>query len=98
MEKHLDCLLFEHETLCEAQQSVECPLKRLEIGNQIETVLQDIGILNADMNHAQAQTLADAAVLLRRVDAMLYGRQDDSGRKSGRMLASALGVVEAHAE
>ena len=64
MEKQLECLLIEQELLAESQQSVESPVKRAAIGEQIEIVLVDIAVVRADISHAQAHTLADAAVLL----------------------------------
>ena len=96
MEKQLECLLLEHETLSEAQQAVECPVKRVAIGEQIETVLQDIAVVNATISVAPAHDLSDAAVLLRRVDATLYGCSGDKRGRASRMLGAALAAVEAH--
>ena len=64
-------------------------MARAEIGRKVEDALERIGNLQHAIVAFPANTLADAAVKLRRLDALLDGQ--DPAR---RLLASALAVVE----
>ncbi len=93
LESELEALLVEYESLSRAWPKEPHAVTRAEIGRKVEGALARIGELQYAIATSPARTLADAAVKLRRLDALLDG--EDPAR---RLLVSALAVVEtAHA-
>ncbi len=93
LESELEALLVEYESLSRAWPEEPHAVARAEIGRKVEDALERIGELQYAIVTSPADTLADAAVKLRRLDALLDGQ--DPARQ---LLVSALAVVEtAHA-
>ena len=93
LESELEALLVEYESLSRAWPKEPHAVARAEIGRQVDDALARIGELQYAIVAFPADTLADAAVKLRRLDALLDGQ--DPARQ---LLISALAVVEiAHA-
>ncbi len=94
LERELEALLVEYESLSRAWPKEPHAVTRAEIGRKVEDALARIGELQYAIATSPARTLADAAVKLRRLDALLDGQEPER-----RLLTSALAVVEtAHAE
>ena len=89
VESELEALLVEYESLSRAWPKEPHAVARAEIGRKVEDALTRIGDLQYTIVTSPADTLADAAVKLRRLDALLDG--EDPARQ---LLSSALGVVE----
>ncbi len=93
LERELKALLVEYESLSQAWPKEPHAVARAEIGRKVEGALARIGELQYAIATSPARTLADAAVKLRRLGALLDGQ--DPARQ---LLISALTVVEtAHA-
>ena len=93
LERELEALLVEYDCLSRAWPKEPGAVARAEIGRKVEGALVRIGELQNAIATSPARTLADAAVKLRRLDALLDG--EDPARQP---LISALIVVEtAHA-
>ncbi len=93
LERELEALLVEYDSLSRAWPKEPHAVVRAEIGRKVEDALERIGELQCAIVTFPADTLADAAVKLRRLDALLDG--EDTARE---LLSSALAVVEtAHA-
>ncbi len=89
LERELEALLVEYESLSEAWPKEPHAVARAEIGRKVEDVLARIGELQFAIATSPADTLADAAAKLRRLDALLDG--EDPARQ---LLISVLAVVE----
>ena len=89
LESELEALLVEYESLSQAWPKEPHAVARSEIGRKVEDALTRIGELQYAIVAFPADTLADAAVKLRRLDALLDG--EDPARQ---LLSSALTVVE----
>jgi len=89
LERELKALLVEYDSLSRAWPKEPGAVARAEIGRKVEDALERIGELQYAIATSPADTLADAAVKLRRLDALLDG--EDPAR---RLLVSALAVVE----
>ncbi len=89
LESELEALLVEYESLSRAWPKEPHAVARAEIGRKVEDALTRIGELQYAIATSPARTLADAAVKLRRLDALLDG--EDPARQ---LLVSALAVVE----
>ncbi len=89
LERELEALLVEYDSLSRAWPKEPHAVARAEIGRKVEDALARIGDLQCAIVTFPADTLADAAVKLRRLGALLDGQ--DPAR---RLLVSALAVVE----
>ena len=89
LESELEALLVEYESLSRAWPKEPHAVARAEIGRKVEDALARTGDLQCAIVTFPADTLADAAVKLRRLGALLDGQ--DPAR---RLLVSALAVVE----
>ena len=105
LERELDALLLEYESLSRAWPKEPDVLTRAKIGRRIEDALRRIYELQHAIATAQAKTIPDAAVQLRRLTVLLDGQDrrltrlpallDDQGEPIRRLLRSALAAVEA---
>ena len=89
LESELEALLVEYDFLSLAWPKEPGAVARAEIGRKVEDALERIGELQCAIVTSPADTLADAAVKLRRLGALLDG--EDPARQ---LLISALAVVE----
>ena len=89
LERELEALLVEYESLSRAWPEEPHAVARAEIGRKVDDALERIGDLQHAIVAFPADTLADAAVKLRRLDALLDG--EDPARQ---LFISALAVVE----
>ncbi len=88
-EAELTGLLVEFEAVSEAWHTEPLALKRADLGDRFEDLLDRIADLEKLIATTPARTLADAAVKLRR----LFAGVD--GELHTQMLASALTIIEA---
>ena len=88
LEHELDTLLVEYAILSEAWPRAPGAVNRANIGRQVDSALRRIHEKEVVIVNSQARTLDDAAVQLRRLEAMI----DDPACR--RLVASVLGVVE----
>ncbi len=105
LERELETLLVEYESLSLAWPKEPHAVARAEIGRQVEDALGRIYELHRAITRAQAETLPDAAVQLRRLAALFDGQGasilslqaalEGQNETAQRLLASALAAVEA---
>ena len=88
-EAELTGLLFEFEAVSDAWRTEPLALKRVDLGDRYEDLLDRIARLERLIARTPARTLADAAVKLRRLFAGL------DGELHTQMLVSALTIIEA---
>ena len=93
METELEALLVEYDSLSRAWPKEPDAVARAEIGRKVDDALVRIGNLQCAIVTFPADTLADAAVKLRRLDSLLDG--EDPARQ---LLISVLAVVETAAD
>ncbi len=108
LERELEGLLVEYEFLSWAWPKEPDIQTRAKIGRRVEDALRRICELQHAIATAQAKTIPDAAVQLRRLAVPLDGQGgpilrlqavlEDQGEAVRRLLASALPVVEAAVE
>ncbi len=91
MERELDALLVDYDSLSRAWPKEPRAVARAEIGRKVEDALERIGELQCAIVTFPADTLADAAVKLRRLDALLDG--EDTAREL-LISASLLNVAQ----
>ena len=91
LERELVCLLLKLNALQEASPKVRRVIYRARVSRAIDTTEHRIAEIQSTIAAAEARSLSDAAVQLRRVSARL----EDGDDMSRTMLASALAVVEA---
>ncbi len=104
LERELEGLLLEYESLSRAWPKEPDILTRAKIGRQVEDALRRICELQHAIGTTQAKTIPDAAVQLRRLAVLLDGQGapilrlqaalEDQGEAVRRLLASALAAVE----
>ncbi len=104
LERELESLLVEYESLSRAWPKEPDILTRAKIGRRVEDALRRIYELQHAIATAQARTIPDAAVQLRRLAVLLDGQGgpilrlqaalEDQGEAVRRLLASALAAVE----
>ncbi len=106
LERELEALLVEYESLSRAWPKEPHAVARAEIGRKVEDALARIGELQYAIATTPARTVPEAAVHLRRLAALFEGwddplrrlmlsNDDDDGQTARCLLASALAVVEA---
>ena len=83
LERELEGLLVEYESLSRAWPREPDIFTRVKIGRRVENALGQIVRLQHAIATAQAKTLPDAAVQLRRLAVLLDG-QDDPTRSDRR--------------
>jgi hypothetical protein len=88
LEHHLEASLLELQKLEMSRPALPTALARAEAGQRIDDLLEAIAELQRRIDTGPAETLEDAAVKLRRLEAYV-----DKGQPA-RLLAGALGVVE----
>ena len=88
LEQHLEARLLELDRLQRARRQLHSALARAQAGEQIDELLLEIGELERAIDAGPAETLADAAVKLRRLSAHL------GPGSAARLLAGALSAVE----
>ena len=108
LERELDALLLEYESLSRAWPKEPDILIRAKIGRRIEDALRRIYELQHAIATTQARTIPDAAVQLRRLAVLLDGQGgpilhlqaalEGQGEAVRRLLASALAAVETAGE
>ena len=89
LERELEALLVEYDSLSRAWPKEPGAVARAEIGRKVEDALERIGELQYAIATSPARTLVDAAVKLRRLGALLDGEYH-----ARALLISALAVVE----
>ncbi len=104
LERELEGLLVEYESLSRAWPKEPDILTRAKIGRRVEDALRRICELQHAIGTTQARTIPDAAVQLRRLAVLLDGQGgpilrlqaalEDQGEAVRRLLASALAAVE----
>lgn len=104
LERELDALLLQYESLSRAWPKEPDILTRAKIGRRVEDALAQIVRLQHAIATAEAKTIPDAAVQLRRLAVLLDGHGgpilrlqaalEDQGETVRRLLASALSAVE----
>ena len=104
LERELEGLLIEYEALSWAWPKEPDIQTRAKIGRRVEDSLRRICELQHAIGTAQAKSIPDAAVQLRRLAVLLDGQDapilrlkaglDDQGEAARRLLASALAAVE----
>jgi hypothetical protein len=92
LETRLEACLIELERLHQVRPSLPDALGRAGAGQRIDELLAEIAELQQEVEKSPAETLADAAVKLRRLS-VCVGR----GRPA-RLLGSALAAVESVVE
>ncbi len=90
LERRLEACLIELERLYEARPRMSDALARAGAGQRIDELLDEIAELQQEVEKSPAETLADAAVQLRRLAAWI----DGGNETPARLLASALRAVE----
>ena len=105
LERDLEGLLVEYESLSRVWPKEPDILTRAKIGRRVEDSLRRICELHHAIGTTQARTIPDAAVQLRRLAVLLDGQDapivrlqaviEDQGKTVRRLLASALAVIEA---
>ncbi len=105
MERELTRVLIEYDDLEAAWPKEPGAVARAEIGRQVEDALGRIYELHRAITRAQAETLPDAAVQLRRLAVLLdvesvpatslQAALEGQNETAQRLLASALAAVEA---
>ncbi len=90
LEQRLEACLFELERLHQVRPSLPDALGRAGAGQRIYELLDEIAVLHQEVENSPAETLADAAVQLRRLAAWI----DGANEVPERLLASALRAVE----
>ena len=105
LERELEGLLVEYESLSQAWPKEPDIQTRAKIGRRVENALGQIVRLQHAIATAQARTIPDAAVQLRRLAMLLDGQvapivrlkavHGNQGEDMRRLLASALAAVEA---
>ena len=108
LERELDALLVEYESASQAWPREPCILTRAKIGRRVEDALRRIYELHHAIATAQARTIPEAAVQLRRLTVLLDGQGgpilrlqaalEGQGEAVRRLLASALAAIEASVE
>ncbi len=88
LEKHLETRLLELEKLHQTRPSLPTAMARAKAGQRIDDLLEEIAELQRLIDTSPAETLEDAAVKLRRLEAYVEKGQP------ARLLAGALGAVE----
>ena len=88
LEQHLEARLLELEKLHQTRPSLPTAMARAEAGQTIDDLLDEFVEIQRMINAAPAETLEDAAVKLRRLEAYVERGQP------ARLLAGALGVLE----
>ena len=88
LERHLGASLLELEKLHQVRPNLPTAMARAEAGQRIDDLLDEIAELQRLIDTSPAETLADAAVKLRRLGAYIEEGQP------ARLLAGALGAVE----
>ena len=91
LERELAGLLVEYEILRAAWPKVRRAIDRAKVSREMDSTARRMTEIQKAIATAEARSLADAAVQLRRVSARL----EDGDETSRAMLASALAVVEA---
>jgi hypothetical protein len=100
LDGEINRLVLQIELLEAHRRRAETPSERNRIARQIRTQQKKIAKLYSTISHTEPMSMAGAAVLLRRVPAMLDERSgDDDGPLSiaSRLVDSALVVVEKNA-
>ena len=105
LERELEALLVEYDSLSRAWPKEPHAVARAEIGRKVEGALARIGELQHAIATTSARTLPEAAVHLRRLAALFEGwddplrrllmADDDTGQTARCLLTSALAAVEA---
>ncbi len=90
LETRLEARLIELERLHQVRPSLPDALGRAGAGQRIDELLDEIAVLQQEVEKSPAETLADAAVQLRRLAAWI----DGANEVPERLLASALRAVE----
>ncbi len=90
LETRLEACLIELERLHQVRPSLPDALSRAGAGQRIDELLDEIAVLQQEVEKSPAETLADAAVQLRRLAAWINGANE----VPERLLASALRAVE----
>ena len=90
LETRLEACLIELERLHQVRPSLPDALGRAGAGQRIDELLDEIAVLQQEVEKSPAETLADAAVQLRRLAAWI----DGANEVPERLLASALRAVE----
>ncbi len=90
LETRLEARLIELERLHQVRPSLPDALGRAGAGQRIDELLDEIAVLQQEVEKNPAETLADAAVQLRRLAAWI----DGANEVPERLLASALRAVE----
>ena len=88
LENQLEARLLELDRLQRARRQLDSPLARAHAGQAVDELLLEIGELERVIDTGPAETLADAAVKLRRLSAHL------GPGHAARLLAGALSAVE----
>jgi hypothetical protein len=88
LERHLEAHLLELEKLHMGHPGLPTAMVRAEAGQRIDELLDEIAELQRLIDSAPAETLQDAAVKLRRLEAYIEQGQP------ARLLAGALEAVE----
>ena len=88
LECHLEAHLLELDRLHRERPSLPTAMERAKAGERIDELLDAIAELQRMIDTSPAETLQDAAVKLRRLDAYVERGQP------ARLLAGALGAVE----
>ncbi len=99
LERELEALLVEYDSLSRAWPKEPHAVARAEIGRQVEDALGRIYGLHHAITRTQAETLPDAAVQIRRALAAIEAHDCKSPfaeveRTEIKLLGSALAVVE----
>ncbi len=104
LERELEGLLVEYESLSRVWPKEPDVLTRAKIGRRVEDALGQILRLQHAIGTAQAKSIPDAAVHLRRLTALLENRNrllmrfeaptEEDDRTMRHLLESALAVVE----
>ena len=88
LERRLEARLLELDSLQRARRQLDTALARAQAGQKVDELLEEIGELERAIDAGPAETLADAAVKLRRLSAHL------GPGSAARLLAGALSAVE----
>ena len=88
LEHHLEVSLLELDKLHQTRPGLPTAMERAKAGQRIDELLDMIAELHRQIDMSPAETLEDAAVKLRRLEAYV-----DAGQPA-RLLAGALSAVE----